>query len=369
MHLNPFRIEQFYGQYEFTTRLMLSSSDAQSRTVADLLALEPEARQQLDSLWLGYTESSGSPTLRQTIAGMYQHQAPENILTLAAAEEGIFIVLHALLSPADHAIIETPCYESALEVTRSTGAAVEVWQRHFEDGWAHDLLALEKLFRPNTKLVYINTPSNPTGINMKPEIYTTLLEMCEARGVVLFCDEVYRELEHDTGSTLPAACDLSKTAVSLGSVSKAYGLPGLRTGWLASQNHTLLQKCLDFKLYTSICSPAPAEFLSDLALRHRHVMLSDNRAIVQRNLLLLQAFIERHSNHFAWVAPNASPICFPRLTGLGNVREFCERLAQEKSVLLLPGEVYDMPNHVRIGYGRENMPQALGLLEEHISAL
>jgi aspartate/methionine/tyrosine aminotransferase len=369
MRLSPFRIEQFYSKYEFTTRFMLSSSDAQSRRVSDLLALEPDAKQHFEELWLGYTESNGSPALRQTIAGMYRQQTPENILTLAAAEEGIFILLHALLSAADHAIIETPCYESALEVTRSTGAAVDVWQRHFEDGWAHDLAALEKLFRPNTRLLYINTPSNPTGINMKPEIFATLLELCDARGVVVFCDEVYRELEHDPSNTLPAACDLSTAAVSLGSVSKAYGLPGLRTGWLSSQNHALLQKCLDVKLYTSICSPAPSEFLSDLALRHRHVMLSDNRAIVQRNLPLLEAFMAGHQSHFSWVAPNASPICFPKVSGLGNVHGFCEQLAQEKSVLLLPGDVYDMPDHVRIGYGRENMPQALGLLEEHLSAL
>jgi aspartate/methionine/tyrosine aminotransferase len=366
MQLKPFRIEHFYAKYEFTAQFMLSSSDMQSRSIAELLALEPDARERLDGLWLGYTESSGAPYLRQAIAGIYNTISSDDVLVISSAEEGIFLVYHALLAAGDHVIVETPCYESGLELARSTGAEVSQWTRHFEDGWAHDLAALEALIRPNTKMMYINTPSNPTGINMKPEVFASVMNLAKERGIVVFCDEVYRELEHDPSTRLSAACDAYENAISLGSMSKSYGLPGLRLGWLASRNPSLLEKCLHFKYYTTICSSAPSEFLTALALRQRETLLTRNLEIVRRNLPILEAFLARHSNLFSWVKPNASPIGFPKLEITGGVMDFCEEIVRETGVLLLPGSVYDQPRHVRMGYGRLDMPEALERLEAYL---
>lgn len=366
MNLKPFRIEHYYAKYEFTAQFMLSSSDMQSRSIGELLALEPDARERFEALWLGYTESSGAPYLREAIAGIYQGISSNDVLVISSAEEGIFLVYHALLAANDHVIVETPCYESGLELARSTGAKVSQWTRHFEDGWAHDLAALEALIRPNTKMIYVNTPSNPTGINMKSEVFAAVMNLAKERNIVVFCDEVYRELEHDPSTRLPAACEVYENAISLGSMSKSYGLPGLRLGWLASRNPSLLEKCLHFKYYTTICSSAPSEFLTALALRHREVLLSRNLEIVRRNLPILEAFLVRHSELFAWVKPNASPIGFPRVTIAGDVTEFCEEIVRETGVLLLPGGVYDQPQHVRMSYGRSNMPEALGKLEAYL---
>ncbi len=368
MKLKPFRIEHYYAKYEFTAQFMLSSSDMQSRSVAELLALEPDARERFDALWLGYTESSGAPYLREAIAGMYSGISSDDVLVISSAEEGIFLVYHALLGVGDHVIVETPCYESGLELARSTGAEVSPWQRYFEDGWAHDLAALEALIRPNTKMIYINTPSNPTGINMKPEVFAAVMDLAKERGIIVFCDEVYRELEHDPSTRLPAACEVYENAISLGSMSKSYGLPGLRLGWSASRNRDLLEKCLHFKYYTTICSSAPSEFLTALALRQRKILLTRNLEIVRRNLPILEAFVARHESLFSWVKPNASPIGFPRVTIAGDVTDFCEQIVRETGVLLLPGGVYDQPQHVRMGYGRLNMPEALERLEGHLQS-
>src|SRR5215469_4503669 len=166
MQIKPFRIEQYFGKYEFTAKYLLSSSDAESRTIQELLDLEPGSQQGLLKHWCGYTESPGAPALREVISGMYRGVQRDDVLGLAATEEGIFVLYHALLSPLDHVIVETPCYESALEVARSTGARVSEWRRSFENGWAHDLAALEKLIEPATKMIYINTPHNPTGLVM-----------------------------------------------------------------------------------------------------------------------------------------------------------------------------------------------------------
>ncbi len=369
MKLNTFRIEKYYAKYEFTAKYMLSSSDAESRSIAELLAFEPDAREKFDALRLGYTESAGAPDLRQTMAGIYASVSSDDVLVMSSAEEGIFVFYNALLTAGDHAIIETPCYESGFELARATGADVSAWQRYFEDGWVHDLTALEKLIRPNTKVIYLNSPSNPTGINMKLEVMQAVMDLARANNIIVLCDEVYRELEHDSKTIIPAVCDLYDNAVSLGSMSKSYGLPGLRLGWLVTKNAALLEKFLHFKWYTTICSSAPSEFLSDLALRHRHILLERNRKIVQQNLPLLEAFLQRQAHLFTWVKPDASPIGFPKVHGVKNVYDFCEQIVENTGVLLLPGSVYDQPNHVRMGYGRANMPEALGILESYLDGL
>ena len=367
MRLPDFRIERWYERYEFTTELQLSSSDCESVPIGELLSFEPDARVRLESLRLGYTEVPGSDVLRSAIAGLYAGTDADAIVALAAAEEGIFAVETALLGPGDHAVVEVPCYESALAVARSTGAAVDTWRRAYADGWAYDLDALERVLRPGTKLVYVNTPHNPTGTSMPRSVLDRVVELCAERGAVLLCDEVYRELEHDPGARLPAACDLYERAVSLGSVSKTYGLPGLRTGWIACRDAAVRDAAVAVKLYTTICSSAPSELLAALALRHREGLVDRNRALVLENLARADAFLAAHAEQLDWVRPDASPIGFPRLR-VPDTRAFCERLAADAGVLLLPGEVYDVPGHVRLGLGRRGAQAAFARLERFLAA-
>ena len=368
MQIRPFRIEQYFGKYEFTAKYLLSSSDAESRTIGELLDLEPGSQEGLLKHWCGYTESPGGPALREVISGMYRGIRPDDVLVLAATEEGIFILYHALLSPGDHVIVETPCYESALEIARSAGARVSEWRRSFEKGWAHNLAALEELIQPSTKIIYINTPHNPTGLVMPRSVFEQVSKLAASRGILLFCDEVYRELEHDPANRLPAACEIYERAVSLGSMSKSYGLPGLRLGWLVSKDAEVLRRCLEFKYYTTICSSAPSEFLSALALSHREVLLRRNREIVLRNLPVLDAFFRERSHLFEWVKPNSSPIGFVRYKPQRDVGSFCEEVVGKAGVLLLPGTVYDEPRHIRFGYGRKNMPEALAQFGAYLAA-
>jgi len=368
MQIKPFRIEQYFGKYEFTAKYLLSSSDAESRTIKELLDLEPGAHEGLLEHWCGYTESPGAPWLREAIAGVYNGIKSDDVLVVAAAEEGIFVLYHALVGPGDHVIVETPCFESSLEVAHSTGAQVSEWPRTFERGWAHDVAALGKLLRPATKVIYINTPHNPTGLLMPAFVFHQVIALAASRNIIVFSDEVYRELEHDPATRLPAACEAYERAVSLGSMSKTYGLPGLRLGWLASRDPEIIQRCLEFKYYTTICSSAPSEFLTALALRHREVLVQRNLQIVLRNLRLLDAFIQQRPHLFEWVKPNASPIGFARFKPHGDVLAFCEEVVRDSGVLLLPGTVYDQPRHIRFGFGRKNMPEALAQFRAYLDA-
>jgi aspartate/methionine/tyrosine aminotransferase len=368
VQLSPFRIERFYARHEFTTRYMLSSSDCESRTIGDLLELEPDAHDRLVGQWCGYTESVGAPELREAISELYTVTGADDVIVASCAEEGILLIHHALLKPGDHAIVETPCYESALALARSTGADVSPWHRRLDDGWHHDLDELERLMTPRTRVLYVNQPHNPTGTLMSHATFERVTELARERGIVLFCDEVYRELEHAPGTRLPAACDLYERAVSLGSISKTYGLPGLRIGWVATRDEAIRDSIVTLKDYTTICASAPSELLVALALRHRRVLAARNLEIVRRNLPLLDQFFERHASVFEWVRPTAGPIGFPRLHGVDDVDRLCEKLA-DAGVLLLPGSVYDEPRHVRVGFGRAHMPEALELLEELLKTL
>jgi Aminotransferase class I and II len=160
---------------------MLSSSDCESRTIGALLELEPDAHGRLLETWCGYTESPGGPALRQAIASLYERTSAEEVVATSCAEEGIFLLYHALLRPGDHVIVETPCYESALQVARSTGAEVSQWRRRYEDGWAHNLDALAGLIRPATRLLYLNQPHNPTGTLLPRPVFEQVIGLARAR--------------------------------------------------------------------------------------------------------------------------------------------------------------------------------------------
>jgi len=367
MQITPFRIEEYMGKYEFAAQYLLSSSDAESQTIGELLALEPGAHDAFLKHWCGYTESPGAPWLREVLARMYTQIHPDQLVVVSAAEEAIFLFYHALLTPSDHAIVETPCYESALTIPVSTGAAVSEWRRKPSNGWSHDLGTLESLIRPNTRAIYINSPHNPTGLLMPRSIFNAVLELAAGHGIYVFSDEVYRELEHDPSTRLPAASDLYDRALSLSSVSKTYGLPGLRLAWLASRDVAFLQKVISLKHYTTICASAPSEFLTALAFRHRQKFIDRSLQIVLRNLPQLNAFFARHPDVFEWTPPNASTIGFAHFKPQWDVQGFCETVVREAGVLLLPGTVYDEPRHIRFGYGRRNLPEVLAQFESWLS--
>ena len=373
MRLPPFKLERYFAKYEFSARYLLCSSDCESLLVSDLLALEPGADESLKRHWLGYTESTGAPSLRKEIANIYDSITPGQVLVHSGAQEAIFLFMHAALQPGDHVIVHWPCYQSLFEVARGIGCEVSFWEARVENGWTLELDELKRMLRPNTRAVIVNTPHNPTGSLMPRSDFLALNALCaehslsQERGILLFCDEVYRELEYDPASRLPSACDVNPLAVSLGVMSKTYGLAGLRIGWIATRNADIYNRMAALKDYTTICNSAPSEFLAELALRHRDQIAGRNLQIIHSNLARLDDFFSRRADRFSWVRPKAGPIAFPRLLK-GDVETFCDELVHESGVLLLPGSMYDHPgNHFRVGFARKNMPSALAQLEQFLN--
>ncbi len=338
-------------------------------SIADLLAWEEGAAEEFQQVWLGYTESQGSPALRKEIAKIYESIQPEEILVHTGAEEAIFLFMHAMLGEDDHVIFHTPTYQSLGEVAKSIGCDLSPWVAREENNWALDLDELRGLIRPNTKIIIVNTPHNPTGYLMSGGDFAALNRFVQEHDLLLFFDEVYRESEYDPTTRLPSACDLGEHAISLGVTSKTYGLPGLRIGWVATKNKKVYDGMAGLKDYTTICNSAPSEFLAEVGMRNRQKLSERNLDIIKHNLRVMDDFMTRHTDLFSWVRPRAGSMGFPRWLN-GNIEEFCDRLVREAGVLLLPGSMYDdTSDHFRLGLGRRNLPQAVEKLEEFLNQM
>ncbi len=366
MKLPPFQLERYFAKHEFSAPYLLCSSDLESVSVGDLLALEADAAERLHALWLGYTETAGAPALRAEIARLYKTISSEQVLVHAGAEEAIFNFMQVMFAPGDHVIVQWPGYQSLAEVARAAGCEVTLWRMRYESDWSLDMDDLKASLRPNTRAVIINSPHNPTGYLADRESLDTLVNLAERHGFMIFSDEVYRGLEHDPANQQPALCDLSEQAVSLGVLSKTYGMAGLRIGWIATRNQTIYEAMAAFKDYTTICNSAPSELLATIALRHRDGIVDRNLKLIRHNLNLLDAFFAGHADRFEWTRPKAGPIAFPRLVNQAPAAPFCAQLIDEAGVLLLPGDLIDSQaaSHFRIGFGRRNMPEALEQLSE-----
>ena len=366
MNLPPFKLERYFAKYEFNTEFLLCSSDCEAMSIADLLAFEEGAAEKLQNTWLGYTESQGSPTLRKEICNLYTSIQSEHVLVHTGAGEAIYLFMHAMLKEDDHVIVHSPSYQSLSEVAKGIGCQVSPWLAREENSWALDLNELGHLMRTTTKAIIINTPHNPTGYLMSRADFDELNKFAQEEKLLLFSDEVYRESEYDSATRLPAACDYSEHAVSLGVTSKTYGLAGLRIGWIATKNKKVYENMAALKDYTTICNSAPSEFLAEVAMRNRQTLVDRNLGIIKHNLNVIDELFSRHADLFQWVRPQAGSMGFPKLLK-GDIEDFCDSLVRKAGVLLLPGTMYDDSiNHFRLGLGRKNLPKAVERMEEFL---
>lgn len=363
MDIREFALERFFAKHEFAARHILGASDVEGMSLAELVALaDPECRRLWSELRLGYTESAGLPLLRSEIATLYDGLSADDVLTFAGAEEGIFLTMQAALRPGDHAVVVCPAYQSLYEVARSIGADVTTVSLNPRD-WSLDLDRLAAAIRPTTRLMVINFPHSPTGAHITRAQLDAIAHMTATRNIRLFSDEVYRFLEHEKTTTLPPAATLDDRAVSLGVMSKAFALAGLRIGWIVTRDKQLRDRVAALKDYTTICNSAPSEVLALIALRARDRVIARSRAIIEANLPVLAEFMKRHSASLSWSPPQAGSVCFPRFRADVDAERVAERLITQTGVLIVPGSRFDFDRaHFRVGFGRRDMPQALELI-------
>jgi len=362
MQISPFGIEEYFAQYEFNVPHLLCASDCESLPVQELLDLAGMDLAGLGRLHLGYTESQGHPDLRAAIAGRYKAVAADDVIVLTAPEEGIYITMRTLLEPEDEVVVLSPAYASLQNVAAHICGPENVHEWRFEPAgtqWQLSLAKLESLLNRRTRLLVINFPHNPTGYLPSPEFQAALIRLARHHDLWLFSDEMYRGLELHGRATLPSAAGLYEKAIVLAGLSKVHGLPGLRSGWLVVRNPDMRRRLIGWKHYTSICPPAPSEWLALAALRAQDKLIARNRAIIERNLEVAGSFFTARPELFTWRPQMAGSVA---LIGLHkpSATAYCAQLIQEAGVLLLPGPYlgYD-DHHVRVGTGRADFPHHL----------
>ena len=368
MRLPIFKLEDYFSQWEFKARYLLCSSDSESWLQREILSFsDSECLQLWDTLSLGYTETHGRPVLREEIAKQYSKIKAHEILTTAGAEEGIFATMQTLISPNDHVIAITPCYQSFVSIPQSLGADVTAIALDESQGWKLDIEKLKAEVKPTTKLIVLNFPHNPTGALIDKETLMSIIDLARTHGLYILSDEVYRLLELDATLRLPPVADLYEKGISINVMTKAFGLGGLRVGWLASQDRKFLKQAEQTKHYLSIANSGPSEILALMALRAQETILTRNLSIIAANFATLCKFFATYSALFSWQAPKGGCIGFVKLANHIDGSTFFKELVEEEGVLLLPGSIYDYSDsYFRIGFGRKNMPEALALFEHFI---
>jgi aspartate/methionine/tyrosine aminotransferase len=374
MRVTPFELERFYVEWEFVVGTNISSSCGAETTTMDLLDMAgPDARKSYLSLGLGYRENRGDERLRELIAEQYKNCSADEVQLTCGGSEAIFLLMQTQLSPGDRVVVEYPIYQSLFQVAADLGAQVETLPLIEEEGFVPDPERLSDLLKQKkTKMIVINHPHSPTGSILTDTIQKQIIGICEKHGVLLVSDEVYWGAFYDKSDRIPHAADLSEAAVTIGDMTKPYGLGGLRVGWLVSKQKDILGAASSMKDYTTMCAAGPSEFLSTLALTHRDRIIARNIDIASKNIAAFDEVVKGSGGRLSWVKPAGGYTGFVKLNAAGmDARDFALRLIKAKDVLVLPGDVFGDPTRFRIGVGtpRSEFVKGIEALSDFVKGL
>ncbi|MBL7864894.1 MAG: aminotransferase class I/II-fold pyridoxal phosphate-dependent enzyme [Cyclobacteriaceae bacterium] len=367
MKIRDFKLERYFAKYEFHTRHLLSSSDCDGLSLSSLLDMAGDEERRLwNDLKLGYTESQGLPTLRQAIADQYTSIDPDHVLVLSPGEAN-FCLMNVLLEKNDHVVCMSPAYQSLYQVAESIGCKVDFW-RPDPATWQFSTETLRSLIQPETKLLIINFPHNPTGFIPTVKELNEIAEIASTHRLTIFSDEMYHHLVHDPSMRIASMSDLYDRAVSLWGMAKSFGLAGLRLGWLVSRNKKVIDDVMSYKDYLTICNNSMSEVLSLIAIRNSEKLIDSNLQKIRSNIGAFTAFKDRHPDLISFPKPKAGSTLFAKLNIGEPALAYCERLVQQAGIMLLPSEMFDFGDqHVRIGLGREKLQEGINAWDDFIA--
>jgi aspartate/methionine/tyrosine aminotransferase len=370
VHIEPFFVEQWMNAHETTATWNIAETCVHSLTLDELLELSGDADgvvRRLRETWLGYGDITGSPRLRAAIAALYGERiGADNVLTANGAIGANFLALYALVEPGTTVVSVQPTYQQLYSVPESLGAEVKVVRLREEDGYQPDVEAIRREVDDRTRLIVLNNPNNPTGALIDEPLLREIVDVAREHDAWLFCDEVYRKLEHEPGTTAPSVADLYEKGVSSGSMSKSYSLAGLRTGWVAGPAE-VVERCLDVRDYTTISGGVLDDALAAVALERIDAVLARSLGIVRDNLALVDARIAREPR-LRYVRPRAGTIALVHYDyDLPSV-DFCQGLFDFNGAFVMPGIAFGEEHAFRLGYAsaREVLEGGLAALSEYL---
>jgi len=371
MKIETFALERWMTRWETVVRYDLAESGIKPMTVDELLTLagRDSALDQMLHISLGYSEARGTEELRQLLAALYRDVTPDEILVTTGAIEANFLLFNVLLNPGDHVIVVDPAYQQLQSVPKAIGCDVSLWKLRPENDFRYDLDELEALVNVRTRLIVINTPHNPTGSVLTPAEQQRVFEIAERVGARVMGDEAYRWL------TLPGrepfagpVRDLGTRGISVGTLSKPFGLPGLRIGWITATSE-IVQACWSQRDYVSLSPGKLNDYLATIAIRQREAIFARTQEIAAENLATLEQWIHERENLVSWAPPRGGLLGLLHYDIDVPSMELADRLAADASVMLAPGSAFGYEHFLRIGIGgdpatfREGLGHAASVLE------
>jgi aspartate/methionine/tyrosine aminotransferase len=364
MRIETFAMERMQSTWENVVEYNLSESGVHPLTLKELLT--PGEIEELTRVGIGYTQTNGTPPLRERIARLYPGAGPDQVLATSGSSEANFLLMWSLVEPGDEVLFELPNYMQMWGLLRGFGADVKPFHLRQELGWQPDLDELRKLVTPKTKLIILTNPNNPTGSTLGRQAMDTVVELAAGAGAWILADEVYQGAEL-SGERTPSFWGAYDKTLIVNGLSKAYGLPGLRIGWIVGPEE-VVERTWPYHDYTTISPSALSDRLATLALSPgtRNRILARTRGILNANFPVLRGWFERQEGLFTYLPPRAGAICFARYDLRANSTALVERLIKEKSVLVVPGDHFEMDGYLRFGYGPEKayLLEGLGRVEE-----
>ncbi|MCL2676937.1 MAG: aminotransferase [Streptococcaceae bacterium] len=371
MKVNAFGVEEWLNTWEKSATYDIAQSTISSMTLQEILNLEEDkGKKFLENLSrekFNYGWIEGSDDFKFQVSKLYKKIPQANILATNGATGANHLALYSMIESGDHVIAEYPSYQQLYDIPRSLGAEVELWHIYEDEEWYPRLEELRQLIRPNTKMICLNNANNPTGTILDKAFLKEIVKIAKSVGAYILVDEVYLPLEDI--ENYASIADLYEKGISTNSLSKTYSIPGIRMGWIATQDNQLADEFRKYRDYTMICCGVFDDALGTLALSHKEKILERNRKIINKNLIILKEWVENEPL-VSMIYPKAVSTSFVKFEKLdkNKTEEFCIQLLKEKGVLLVPGNRFDLPGYARLGYctDEETLREGLNLLSEFL---
>lgn len=358
MNYETFALERWMTRWELEVTHDICESGIKPLSLSDLFDLLPDVvANDLDkairSIPLGYSEARGTRELRKALASTYNGTTEENILVTTGAIEANFLIFNVLLNPGDHAVIVDPAYQQLQSVPKALGADIDLLSVIHDDGYYYDLTELRRLMRSNTKLIVINTPHNPTGAMLTDDMLNEIVEIAREHDCWILCDEAYRWIEHPGGEKIASPMrGRYEKGISVGTVSKPFGVPGLRIGWFAAPEE-IVQAAWGVRDYVSLSPAKISDLVTTVVVNYRESILARNSEIISKNLETATAWFKQNEDLVSWTPPRAGLLAMMKYTADIESTALADRLAGEVGVMLAPGDAFGMPRALRIGIGQD----------------
>lgn len=371
MKIKPFAVEEWMNAWEVGAKYNIAETCVDSISMNDLFELTGEDKTEflnrLCARRLSYGDIEGLPEFRKGVCGLYKTLNIENIVPTHGASGANHHVFYSLISPGDRVVSIMPTYQQLYSIPESYGADVQILHLSKENNYLPDLEKLRRLVTPKTKMICINNPNNPTGALMSEQLLREIVEIARSADAWILCDEVYRHLSQEDG-WCPSIVDLYEKGISVSSMSKVFSLAGLRLGWIATHDMSVVKSCLSHRDYNLVSCGVFDEMLAAAALKHRDKLLERSRKIVRENLQILDDWVGSEP-HVSYVKPEAGTTALVYYDLDISSYEFCEEMYKKTGAFVTPGDCFEVPHSMRIGYayGKQDLIDGLKAISEYIA--